>query len=324
MRGEVRKIAAVVGVVSVLCVGYTALAMPGDMSRNPSSANAYGTDALPDQEENGTTETEHMDEETGDTELEQEEPLEGRPGDEEATEDTSEQDEVTETVIDEQVDIYQDSPVEDQVEKQEETDPEESDNRFVFRNLNGISYYLDMKKNETLADLYQEIDTLLVRKLDIYKALKESGEITEITLKQVEAQEKQMISQKENCEHEAEYNRFILSQLKQDFDDVNIKEMKNVGTIESCLSGQSGYDTLSIARYVTDCKNAVSNIKAKEVEKEVLTVVSDQTQLLKDMGEASELDVIDSKVAVLKVQLELESEYYNMNAAYYSIGQNTP
>lgn len=328
MRREVRKMVAAVGVMSVLCVGYTALAMSKDVSRKNASVTGFGTDASQNQGEDIATETESIGEQESDTQEQQEpsEPLDDRPAEEETTEDTNEPDEVTEAVMDEQMDVYHDSPIEDKPEtgKQTETDPEESNNKVAFLDSNGISYYLNMKKNETLSDLYQEMDELLVRKLRIYKALKESGEITEAVVKQVEAQEKQMISQKENCEHEVEYNRFVLSQLNLSYDDINVKERKDIGEIEAYISDQSVYDTLSIARYVTDCKNAVSNIRAREAEKEALTVVSEQTKLLKDMGEASELDVIDSKVAVLKVQLELESDYYDMNVAYYSIGQNTP
>ena len=45
----------------------------------------------------------------------------------------------------------------------------------------------------------------------------------------------------------------------------------------------------------------------------------DQVKTLKGAGEASEVDVIDSELSLLKSNIELEVYYYDMNVAYYSI-----
>ncbi len=103
------------------------------------------------------------------------------------------------------------------------------------------------------------------------------------------------------------------------FDDVDVKSIKETGDIESYCQGKTETEVLNIARYVTDCKNAVANIKAKEKEVETLTAVVDQMKTLKGAGEASEVDVIDSELSLLKSNIELEVYYYDMNVAYYSI-----
>ena len=62
-----------------------------------------------------------------------------------------------------------------------------------------------------------------------------------------------------------------------------------------------------------------SNIKSKGKEVETLEAVSAQTMKLMDAGEASELEVIDSQLAVLKAKAELEGYYFDMNVMYYEI-----
>ncbi|MCR5702386.1 MAG: hypothetical protein K6G76_09600 [Lachnospiraceae bacterium] len=182
-----------------------------------------------------------------------------------------------------------------------------------------ISYYLNMKRYEMLLTYYQKMDELLLRKTEIYQKLAESGDITDITVKQIATQEKQVASQKDICCNEVDYNRYIISKTGVSFDDVDIKSIKNVEDIEYYTAGKTKYSASNIARYVTDCKNAVSNISAKEAEIETLMAINEQVNELKKAGEMSELDVIDSKLAVLKSQIELEDYYYEMNVNYYCL-----
>lgn len=196
-------------------------------------------------------------------------------------------------------------------------DSDGSDNMMDTSGDKGITYYLNMKRYEMLSNYYKKMDELLLRKVELYKLLKDSGEITDLTVKQIEMQEQQTSYQKSICDNEVEYNRFIISQLGLSFDDVDIKTIKNVRDIESYATGKSEYEMINIARYVTDCKNAVVNIKSKEKELEMLTAVNEQMKLLKEAGEASELEVIDSELEVLKAEMELDGYYYDMNVAYY-------
>jgi hypothetical protein len=160
---------------------------------------------------------------------------------------------------------------------------------------------------------------LLLRKVELYKLLKDSGEITDLTVRQIETQEQQMAGQKSICDNEAEYNRFIISRLGLSFDDVDTASIKSVRDIESYCSEKTMYEIVNTARYVTDCKNAIENIKAKERELETFSAVCNQMKLLKDAGEVSELEIIDSELEVLKAEMELEEYYYDMNVAYYEM-----
>lgn len=199
---------------------------------------------------------------------------------------------------------------------------EDSDNSNSLINISensGITYYLNMKRYEMLSNYYKKMDELLLRKVELYKLLKDFGEITDLTVKQIETQEQQTAYQKSICDNEVEYNRFIISQLGLSFDDVDIKTIKNVGDIESYATGKSEYEMINIARYVTDCKNAVVNIKSKEKELEMLTAVNEQMKLLKVAGDAAELEVIDSELEVLKAKMELDGYHYDMNVAYYFV-----
>lgn len=242
----------------------------------------------------------------------------------------NEDSESAESIPDDRLSVHNDTQADESDENNDQSDKrsedviqeEDSDNSNSIIDISensGITYYLNMKRYEMLSDYYKKMDELLLRKVELYKLLKDSGEITDLTVKQIETQEQQTAYQKSICDNEVEYNRFIISQLGLSFDDVDIKTLKNVGDIESYVTGKSEHEAVNIARYVTDCKNAVVNIKSKEKELETLTAVNEQMKLLKEAGEVSELEVIDSELEVLKAEMELDEYYYDMNVAYYGI-----
>ena len=331
MRKDYRKVALVIGMIGIMGIGYMfpTNAVGADMNTEASEIKSADDS---DNKENST------DSEVDSTEKTQSEIIGVQPATEKVTEsvesvhqesDTETKPE-TESIVTEKIsvseDIQTDGKVEDSdktIEQQDlvinkndgETIADDALNKLMS---SGISYYLNMKRYESLSTYYQKIDELLLRKTEIYKMLAGSGEITELSVKQIETQEKQILCQKSLCSNEMEYNKFVISKLGLTFDDVDVKTIKNVGNIESYVTGKTEYDAVNIARYVTDCKNAISNISAKETEVETLNAASEQVKVLKKAGEASELDVIDSELAVLKAQMELEGYYYDMNINYYT------
>ena len=326
MRKDYRKVALVIGMIGIMGIGYMFPTNAVGAVMNTEASEIKSADDS-DNKENST------DSEVDSTEKTQSEIIGVQPATEKVTEsvesvhqesDTETKPE-TESIVTEKKSVYEDIQTDDSDKSNEQTDPvtdkteietidDDAHNKLMS---SGISYYLNMKRYESLSTCYQKMDDLLLRKTEIYKMLAGSGEITELSVKQIETQEKQILCQKSLCSNEMEYNKFVISKLGLTFDDVDVKTIKNVGNIESYVTGKTEYDVVNIARYVTDCKNAISNISAKEAEVETLNAASEQVKVLKKAGEASELDVIDSELAVLKAQMELEGYYYDMNVNYF-------
>ena len=326
MRKDYRKVALVIGMIGIMGIGYMFPTNAVGAVMNTEASEIKSADDS-DNKENST------DSEVDSTEKTQSEIIGVQPATEKVTEsvesvhqesDTETKPE-TESIVTEKKSVYEDIQTDDSDKSNEQTDPvtdkteietidDDAHNKLMS---SGISYYLNMKRYESLSTYYQKMDDLLLRKTEIYKMLAGSGEITELSVKQIETQEKQILCQKSLCSNEMEYNKFVISKLGLTFDDVDVKTIKNVGNIESYVTGKTEYDAVNIARYVTDCKNAISNISAKEAEVETLNAASEQVKVLKKAGEASELDVIDSELAVLKAQMELEGYYYDMNVNYF-------
>ena len=326
MRKDYRKVALVIGMIGIMGIGYMFPTNAVGAVMNTEASEIKSADDS-DNKENST------DSEVDSTEKTQSEIIGVQPATEKVTEsvesvhqesDTETKPE-TESIVTEKKSVYEDIQTDDSDKSNEQTDPvtdkteietidDDAHNKLMS---SGISYYLNMKRYESLSTYYQKMDDLLLRKTEIYKMLAGSGEITELSVKQIETQEKQILCQKSLCSNEMEYNKFVISKLGLTFDDVDVKTIKNVGNIESYVTGKTEYDVVNIARYVTDCKNAISNISAKEAEVETLNAASEQVKVLKKAGEASELDVIDSELAVLKAQMELEGYYYDMNVNYF-------
>lgn len=329
MRKGFSKAAFIIGMIGILGIGYTVLAksmetdvnsnMSDVMNANMSDGNVETDSSVidgTDGKDNGVSSRQENIEAV--TESADNNSRSGGDGDKEETESTT----------DERMSVYNDTQADESDEKSNQPNKqsedviqeEDSDNSNNMNNISensGITYYLNMKRYEMLSNYYKKMDELLLRKVELYKLLKDSGEITDLTVKQLETQEQQVAYQKSICDNEVEYNRFIISRLGLSFDDVDIKTIKNVEDIESYATGKSDYEMINIARYVTDCKNAVVNIKSKEKELEMLTAVNEQMKLLMEAGEASELEVLDSELEVLKAKMELDGYYYDMNVAYY-------
>ena len=317
-----RKVAIVIGMVGIMGIGNMLPANAIEADVNTDVSDVTNTDSSDNKETNaGKTQNDPVDDRQ-DTEKIADSIENIYP--ESNTETKTE----NESIVDEKLSVPEnsqpDASTDDSARLTEQTDSvadktdlETVDDYSLSKLMTGgISYYLNMKRYESLSTYYQKMDDLLLRKTEIYKMLVSSGELTELSVRQIETQEKQISCQKSVCSNEAEYNKFVISKLGLSFDDVDVKAIKSVGNIESYTAGKSEYDAVNIARYVTDCKNAISNISAKEAEVETLNAAKEQVEVLKKAGEASELDVIDSELSLLKAQVELEGYYYDMNVNY--------
>lgn len=75
-------------------------------------------------------------------------------------------------------------------------------------------------------------------------------------------------------------------------------------------------DHMSVSRYVTDYRNAVSYIEAQKLEVEAQRLRLDMDKLLFDAGELSALAFSEQKLALAKAEYELELYYVDMNLSW--------
>ena len=76
---------------------------------------------------------------------------------------------------------------------------------------------------------------------------------------------------------------------------------------------------MKLARYVTDCNNAIAGINAKKVEIDALETELSMAALLLESGEISQLDYSEKEVALARAQFELEQQYVEMNVGYWQL-----
>ncbi len=78
-------------------------------------------------------------------------------------------------------------------------------------------------------------------------------------------------------------------------------------------------DYMKIARYVTDCKNAIAGIHAKNIEMKALETDIAIAKLLLDAGEISQLEYSEKEILLEKARFELEGQYVQMNISHWQL-----
>ena len=307
MRFKYKKVLILCIAIGVISVGLTAMAIDENVDGTTQAVGENSDETIWREEEDiiETTQAANEDE-TANTQ---------------AVADTDKQDSsgAKENILSEGIDGQEESDTGETVVTEDESNSDKIEKEEIILQNAGIIYYLNQRQNQSLADIYNEIDVLLKEKVEIYKTMYNEGEITYLYVKQIEALEAESLAQVEICKNESIYYQTYLIQNGIHYDDIEIKKEKSLGDINSCIDTYPDKNAVSLARYVTDCNNAIIKIEAKKVELESLEAVRDSVVLLKGSGEASRIDVIDSEVSVLKAKLELESYYYDMNIAYYSV-----
>lgn len=103
------------------------------------------------------------------------------------------------------------------------------------------------------------------------------------------------------------------------YNDYDMKVLKNVKSIDYYINKYPELDYMTIARYVTDYNNAVAGIDAKKVEIDALEGTIEMAELLLKEGELSQLELEEKEVSLAKAQYELEQYYVSMNMAYHNL-----
>lgn len=183
----------------------------------------------------------------------------------------------------------------------------------------GVSCYLDMLKNERLLRIYDEMQKLLAEKETIIQKMYEEGEITKVQASQIGADIADVRARKQICANTIQYDKYYLNEKSLKYKRIEMSADKSLGTIEDCTARHPDMDKIFIAGCVTECENARASIRAQKSATEYLEEVYQNTELLEKAGEASRLDVIESHRSLLEAGLQMESLYYEMNAAYYEV-----
>lgn len=145
------------------------------------------------------------------------------------------------------------------------------------------------------------------------------GNTTESVLKSYKAQKALAEAELTVAKNESAYNNLYLDKNQLDYSGINMKEIKSVESIDYYIENYPEIDYMKLARYVTDCNNAIAGINAKKVEIDALETELSMAALLLESGEISQLDYSEKEVALARAQFELEQQYVEMNVGYWQL-----
>lgn len=183
----------------------------------------------------------------------------------------------------------------------------------------GVSYYLNMKMNENLLKIYEEMESLMKEKELLCQTMFEEGETTRLYADQVRTQRAGIQAKKQICTNEMAFDQYFLEEKDLHYTGIQVTDDKSLGTIESCTAEYPELDQFLAASCVTNCENARANIQALQAELAYMEDVYQTNLLLQEEGDISRMDVIDSRLSVLEARSRLQSLYYDMNVAYYTV-----
>lgn len=145
------------------------------------------------------------------------------------------------------------------------------------------------------------------------------GNTTEAVLESYKAQKALVEAELTVVKNESAYNNLYLTKNELDYSDVDMKEIKTVESVDYYIENYPEIDYMKLARYVTDCNNAIAEIQAKKVEINALEMDVTMAELLLEAGEISQLEYSEKEVTLAKAQFELEQQYVAMNVGYWQL-----
>ncbi len=145
------------------------------------------------------------------------------------------------------------------------------------------------------------------------------GNTTEAVLESYKAQKVLAEAELTVAKNESAYNALYLNKNELDFSDANMKEIKTIESMDYYIENYPDVDYMKIARYVTDCKNAIAMIRAKDTEMKALETDVKIARLLLDAGEISQLEYSEKEISLEKARFELEGQYVQMNISHWQL-----
>lgn len=185
----------------------------------------------------------------------------------------------------------------------------------------GLYYYIQKYQYDCQAIYLEQYIAYIEKQISACEKMYELGDCTENVVKSYEAQKALLEAELQIARNESRYNNLYLEKNELDYSDYNMKELKDVQSIEYYIENYPEKDYMTLARYVTDYNNAVASINAKQVAIEALETDVNIASLLLQEGEISQLELAEKEVALAQAQYELEQYYANMNMAYYNLTQ---
>ncbi len=145
------------------------------------------------------------------------------------------------------------------------------------------------------------------------------GNTTEAVLESYKAQKALAEAELTVAKNESEYNNLYLTKNELDYSDIDMKEIRTVESVDYYIENYPEVDYMKLARYVTDCNNAIAGIQAKKVEINALETDVTMAGLLLEVGEISQLEYSEKEITLAKAQFELEQQYVAMNVGYWQL-----
>lgn len=183
----------------------------------------------------------------------------------------------------------------------------------------GLYYYIQKYQYDCKAVYLNQYIEYITLQVTACEKMYELGDTTETVLKSYRAQKAIAEADLQTAYNESAYNNLYLTKNNLDYTDYNMKEIKEIQSIEYYMENYPEKDYMTMARYVTDYNNAVAGIHAKKLEIEALEAESESANLLYEQGEISKIELAEKEVALAQAEYELETYYVSMNLAVYNL-----
>lgn len=209
--------------------------------------------------------------------------------------------------------------IEERLAEKETKENEESE-EINDMNIQSGKYYFFQKYLYDCNAIYLEkyIDYLELQ-VSVCKEMYQLGEITEANLKSYQAQKALAEAELEIAKNESAYNNLYLETNGLDYSESEIKEIKQIESVDYYIENYPKKDYMTIARYVTNYNNAAVEIQAKQTEITTLNLNVKMAETLLQEGEISKLEYVEKEVSLAKAQYELEQYYVELNVAYLQL-----
>lgn len=217
---------------------------------------------------------------------------------------------VSEEVI-EEVTVFEDE------EKKETQFEEAAEGDTLY--YKGLQYYLNYYKYSCEEKYLQSYLEYLQLSSDICRTMYNAGDMTEADVKICEAEYAMEDAQRMQAERECTHYSLYLKEHNLDYSDFKLRESKKVHDMEYYFERYPTCDHMTVSRYVTDYKNAMSYIEAKKLEVEALKTKLEMDRLLFEAGELSKQEFLEQKLTLAKAEYELELYYIDMNLSWVQL-----
>ncbi|MCM1500285.1 MAG: hypothetical protein NC124_17620 [Clostridium sp.] len=212
--------------------------------------------------------------------------------------------------------VMEDKPFTEEKEAQEKAGIQELDHTDT---QTGKYYFFQKYLYDCNAEYLEDYVEYLELQVSAYEEMYHLGEITGSDLETCRAQKTLAQAELEIARNESAYYDLYLTKNGLDYSRAEIKEMKELKSMDYYIEQYPEKDYMTIARYVTDYHNATAGIDAKQAEVDALKVTVKMAEMLLQEGEISKLEYAQKRVSLAKAQYELEQKYVEMNIAYWRL-----